>query len=29
MTLHKGDMVLLPFSFTDLRATKVRPAVVL
>lgn len=29
MSLQKGDLVLLPFPFTDLTATKLRPAVIL
>jgi len=28
MNFSKGDVVLLPYPFTDLRTTKVRPAVV-
>lgn len=28
MNFSKGDIILLPFPFTDLTATKVRPAVV-
>jgi mRNA interferase MazF len=28
MTFLKGDVVLLPYPFTDLKTTKVRPAVV-
>lgn len=29
MALTKGDVVLVPFAFTDLQQTKLRPAVVL
>jgi mRNA interferase MazF len=29
MTLAKGDVVVVPFPFTDLRQTKLRPAVIL
>ncbi len=29
MSLHKGDLVLVPFPFTDFRGTKIRPAVVI
>ena len=28
MALHRGDVVLVPFPFTDLTAKKVRPAVI-
>ena len=28
MTFHRGDVVLVPFPFSDLSTTKVRPAVV-
>jgi mRNA interferase MazF len=28
MTFHRGDVVLVPFPFSDLSATKVRPAVI-
>lgn len=28
MNCSKGDVILLPYPFTDLKATKVRPAVV-
>ena len=28
MSFSKGDVILLPYPFTDLKATKVRPAVV-
>jgi len=28
MTFQKGDLVLIPFPYTDLSATKTRPAVV-
>ena len=29
MSLNKGDIVLVPFTFTDLSQTKLKPAVVL
>ncbi|MGK7943492.1 MAG: type II toxin-antitoxin system PemK/MazF family toxin [Microcystaceae cyanobacterium] len=29
MSLNKGDLILIPFPFTDLSTTKLRPAVVL
>lgn len=28
MTFQRGDVVLIPFPFTDLTATKTRPAIV-
>ena len=27
MTIHKGDIVIVPFPFTDLSNTKIRPAI--
>lgn len=29
MTLHRGDIILVPYPYTDLKATKTRPAVVI